>query len=686
LENPQHSIMETETQKKVLFVYIGSEQGAWGTIAYPKLQHYYVMPGILYCAAALRESPELPEPITVSCLYLNSTVQDSDEMLAAISSENADCIGFSTFCWNEECSLNLARTLKSQSPDLAIMLGGPEIHCDSETASNEFFKTYPFVDSLVFGESEGKIGSVVKKMLFTPEDTLEGVAGYAFSPKLGGQQNFERGILLDPAIIPSPFPASFDIKKSENCGIAMVYEGSRGCPYRCIYCKFSHMNHKPRLFPLARVQEELSWLLEQRIDCIHCADAVFDLDPQRAKDILNTIVSKNIRTSTFFYCSFTRLDHELAELFEKVQCQIGVGVQSTNREVLRTLKRALSQRLFDETSELLQHYTINFYTDLIFGLPRDNFESFTRSLNQTLTLTPRFLMLFPLTLINGTELERNIDHYNVRRYEKAQLDSISLLCDIEYENIVLYKDFTLSQLEQFDDITLTCFYFYNRFTYSLGHLLKRWNGNGALLYAFIGKKTKEWLSSIGKKASNTESIEGFEDEIKRIFIEALKVQGAGEKEKTAFLELFKLDIYRILMLEPSARQRLFNNAEKQKNRPRRGDEPLCLTVAWTKNIQLTYPFNDLQKLNELRETIEPCQEEVLLSAPFSRFDVSVAPLNRETKTVLACVPSDRAARLKSIISSATRQIARKAGETDTGGVNIEEILQGLMAQGIVTVF
>ena len=181
--------------------------------------------------------------------------------------------------------------------------------------------------------------------------------------------------------MPEIYPFTLEVKRTASCGLAMVYETGRGCPYQCIYCQFSHRNHRPFRLPLERVTKELTWLLNRSIDCIHFADAVFDLDPSFAKDVLRHCIRENQSTSLFFYCSFNKLDEELAELFAASQAQICVGVQTTNKTVLKKINRGLNPRLFHEIKELLARYNLNFYIDLIFGLPLDTPESFGRSFN-----------------------------------------------------------------------------------------------------------------------------------------------------------------------------------------------------------------------------------------------------------------------------------------------------------------
>jgi hypothetical protein len=54
----------------------------------------------------------------------------------------------------------------------------------------------------------------------------------------------------------------------------------------------------------------LAWLLRQRVDGIHFADAVFDRDPAFAKEILEHVAAHQQSSTLLCYCSFNNLDSQ----------------------------------------------------------------------------------------------------------------------------------------------------------------------------------------------------------------------------------------------------------------------------------------------------------------------------------------------------------------------------------------
>jgi Fe-S oxidoreductase len=675
------------SRSKILLIYIGKEQGSWGTIAYPKPAHYYIMPGILSIASALNKDPWFNELYDVVYRYFNRTMESQEEILQDILAEHAVCIGFSVYCWNSEDTIGLARQIRQEQPQTFILCGGPDITMKDETETLQFFENKPFVDLLVFGEAETKITRLLQAGLSGETPALK-VTGYAFHPRHGGAADFSIEYIDRPDNVPEIYPYDVEIKRSESCGLAMVYETGRGCPYRCIYCQFSHRNHTPFRLSIERVKKELSWLLGHGIDCIHFADAVFDLDPGFAKDVLRHCIRENKSTSLFFYCSFNRLDNELAELFGTSQAQICVGIQSTNTNVLKKINRGLSPRLFHEIKDLLARYNLNFYVDLIFGLPLDTPESFRRSFNDVQSIDPRFIMVFPLTLVKGTPLEQQARDYGVRSYDEAAIKACNLMCDIEYRNIALYEAFTLNNLEVFDDLSLAVFYFYSRFRLSLDYLSRRYSNGPALLYQSIGRKIKVFLKKTGQKATNTNFISGFEDEIKSIFISEAQAAGAQRKEITAFEDLFKLDIFRILILNAPQREKLFRQETAlaafrvPESATQLNDDNRIQRIAHGKSVMCNYRFDDLKQLYKLGESITEAAEGVFVCAPFRQWDVQVFSLSPLHRFLLDIIPSDRPIRFGHILHAAKRNSHCNAASKN----EIETALFALKHSGIIGIF
>ena len=670
---------------KILLVYTGSEQGSWGSIAFPKPQHYYIMPGILYCAAALHSSPLLDTQTEVACAFFNTTVQSEEEELEAIVAGQPDVIGFSCYCWNIDIHKRLMASIRTRLPNVLIVCGGAEVCFSSEPEIRDFFSTTPECDALLFGEAEMRIAQLITMLTTSGNPVPAGLSGFACNPvRFADRRDLSVAAPVPLDEIPSPYPFAMEVPLSPAAGKAMVYETVRGCPFRCIYCQFSHRSHAVRKFPIDRLHAELDWLLGSGIECLHIADSVFDMEPQRSCDLLAFFRDRNRSTSLFCYCAFVNLTEPLSLLLSETRAQIGIGVQSTNPETLKRIERSIvPSRLIGKT-ELLRTNELNFYIDLMFGLPGDTPRTFERSFNETVRLAPTFMMLFPLSLIRGTPLAENAEGYGVRPVSTGSLD---LLCEIRYDNIALAEGFDASDLERFDAVALACFYFYNRFFLSLGYLIRR-SPDPADTLAAIGKKTKEFLRSIGRTATNTDWLEGFQDTIHGLFLEQARALGAGPVECRGFEELFKLDIYRILTVNAPQREKLFKRLNSVRRFPYRPVEETPGTgctvylASTGKLIRCAFRWSDLRNLETVKESMTPFQEAVYMHASFEDWDARITPLSPLEQTILSLVSAERPIRYDHLKGPALRR-AKKLFTEETADTEVVKATASLSRAGIL---
>ncbi|MGD9202502.1 MAG: B12-binding domain-containing radical SAM protein [Chitinispirillia bacterium] len=613
------------------------------------------MPGILYLAAAIKTSQLTKDSYYVKTRHYNTTVQCFNEITEDIISNLPECIGFSCYCWNLPYYKKLARHIKNIIPTVKIIFGGPEISVKDEKECREFFRECPEADLIVLGEAEEKIPFLVNALCNQCYDRISDLSGYSFNPAAVNYSRIDTHEIIPLSHIPSIYPYSIDVKRSHTCGIHIVYECSRGCPNKCIYCQFIRWRNKQETFPCEKIKRELKWLLDQEVEGIHFADAVFDKDPEFAKKIISFVNTHNRRSTLLFYCSFADLTDELADLFEKTQCQIGVGVQSTNRDVLKILKRAHFKRFFGDSAKILKKRSVNFYIELMFGLPGDTIDSFKKSFEESLNIDPSFIMIFPLALIKGTPLGSNPESFNVIKYSEQEIRSLDLECDIKYLNLGLSQDFRLKDLELFDDVVLTCFYYYNRFQHCLRYLQKRWRYGSFNLYQTIGKKTKSFLKNTGQIPSNRGFTSEFKNEIRVIFKDILKMIHAGSEEKNAFKELYKIDFYRITVLHSPNREKIYLSLNSfhtlDKTPPLIESSDRIIKNAFGKIITINYTFEDLLNLHVLKNTIQKSSSIIYIYAPYNHADASIITLTEEQKFIIDLISYDHGLKYKSLTNS-----------------------------------
>src|ERR1700741_1237669 len=82
----------------------------------------------------------------------------------------ADIVGFSTYVWNANISLEAARRLKAERPEILIAFGGPQVPDKPEA----FLRQHRFIDIAIHNEGERTFLSVLERL---PERDWQGLTG-----------------------------------------------------------------------------------------------------------------------------------------------------------------------------------------------------------------------------------------------------------------------------------------------------------------------------------------------------------------------------------------------------------------------------------------------------------------------------------------------------------------------------
>lgn len=306
-----------------------------------------------------------------------------DEVVSEM--ESPFLVGFSSYLWNIEYNLVLAKAIKQKWPECIIAFGGPQIPNDLT-----YLEDYSFIDILMHGEGEVPFFRILCALQDNkPIDTIPNL-----SVRIG--DTLHKTEEEQPASLesfPSPYLTGlFDeiINNPKYKGVQFnaVLETNRGCPYGCIYCCWARSGSSFRQFPLSRVKADLEWMAKHRVSYCMCADSNFgilDRDLLIAQyviglnkqygfpEVFETTAAKNKDDTTF----------EIIESLEKAGLNRGVSVavQSMSPQVLRIIGR--EKMSVEKLSAQLDKYRqagIYTYTDVILGLPGETLESYCRGL------------------------------------------------------------------------------------------------------------------------------------------------------------------------------------------------------------------------------------------------------------------------------------------------------------------
>jgi len=337
-----------------------------------------------------------PEAIRTRVLDL-FLQQSAEDCVEAILASDPDWVGFSIYVWNRALARETARLLRLRKPALLLFAGGSEVSADPEDMLNE-----GWLDLVLPGEGEDLIVEVLGKV-------LEGMAVAKI------QRSIRPGIVKDLATLPSPYlDGSLDARAYSG----MLWELSRGCPFRCDFCFESRGTAGTRRVPMDRVAAELRHFEACGVSQVFVLDPTFNFDTRQAKAILRLIADEAPAIHFFFELRSEFIDAELAGLFAALRCTLQIGLQSADDAVLRRISRSIDPEDFEAKVLLLHQAGATYGFDLIYGLPGDTLAGFHASLDFALSLAPNHLDIFPLSVLPGTRLHETAPGFGLEYLRK----------------------------------------------------------------------------------------------------------------------------------------------------------------------------------------------------------------------------------------------------------------------------
>lgn len=373
----------------------------------------------------------------------------NDELFAALVAARPRLVGFSTYLWNIQPILRMARNLKQLLPEARIVFGGPEAGPRGE----ELLAREAWLDFVIDGEGELAFRDLARWCLRDAGDCGQ-VSGLVWRDADGSVHRNPMQ-LLPPEQWVSPY----------TCGLGaldkpLVYwETSRGCPYRCTFCTSS--TDRLRTASLAQVDADLAIFRQLGgRDAVGAAEAAkdplpterpiaasaaptaafsgaasaaarqsdaktiklldrsFHLGAQRTLQLLQRFIDTPDTLRFHLELNPDRVSDEALALFAEAppgKFQFEIGLQTLSDAVLERIDRTMDvPRGVERIRELVALRRHPVHLDLIAGLPGEDADSCRRSLDEVFVLYADHLQLGILKLLPGTPLREQAERFGYR--------------------------------------------------------------------------------------------------------------------------------------------------------------------------------------------------------------------------------------------------------------------------------
>lgn len=372
------------------------------------------------------------------------TRENIETALAAL--DNPLLAAFSCSVWNMEYNKVFARRIKELYPSCVILFGGHHVSPDASNLYN-----YEFIDILVHGGGEEAFKDVL--LTLSENQPFEDIPNISFrDPKKGVVSTTRKS--PSESDYPSPYLEGYfnDILR-DDIKFSAIIETNRGCPNKCAFCDWGDLKTKVRLFSMEKVEMELNWIADKKIEYIYCGDANFGLfnRDEKITDIIIELKKSKGYPKKFRVC-FTKNRSKFVQKISKklsdnsIDKSQTLSFQSLSPAVLENIGRKnLDLDHFKHLMALYNQAGISAVSELIIGLPGETYESFCEGICTLLECGQHnSIIVYPCELLPNSIMGSPgyIKKYGIKsvrmRYYQIHCDMAQYTQDIpEFSEIVV---------------------------------------------------------------------------------------------------------------------------------------------------------------------------------------------------------------------------------------------------------
>ena len=343
------------------------------------LRYLYANMGDLQSSTVLREFTLDQRPI---------------DIVESLLAEHPRIVGLGVYIWNVELTASVVALLKEISPEVVVVLGGPEV--SFEHVGRDIIER---ADYIICGAADLAFERLCRQVLAGSLPTSKVIPAETVSL----------------AAIASPYTYFTD----DDLRHRLTYvEASRGCPFKCEFC-LSALDKTAWPFDLDRFLADMDDLHRRGARHFKFVDRTFNLNIKTSIRIMEFFLARMDET---LFVHFELVPDHLPDALKEVitrfppgQLQFEIGIQSFNPDV----QHKISRRQDNEKSEqnlrwLREHTHAHLHADLIFGLPGEDLESFGRGFNRLVALNPHEIQVGILKRLRGTPIIRHTGDYAMR--------------------------------------------------------------------------------------------------------------------------------------------------------------------------------------------------------------------------------------------------------------------------------
>lgn len=306
----------------------------------------------------------------------------SDEKLFSYLEEHPPAIfGLSLYVWSEKKAKQLTETISKLYPKCKIIWGGPQIDIKY---NGQFFRQHPEVSAVVPSDVYGEaiLTDILDNFNSLKYQDIPEIyyqkAGMKFKSKIP----FDKRSFVWPKNI---FKAQKEYFNFDPKNTLIIYESTRGCPYKCSYCDWGGGTFTKTIKkPLETVLDELEFLAQQKMEWFYFADANFGIFKDRDIQIINHVAKLKREYGYPIMVNVENAKNNLDRVLEIQKTLIvnglapyyKISIQSVHDDIKKNIDRVdiPFDIQYEQVKQLQEEIHAPILIETILGLPGDNYQ------------------------------------------------------------------------------------------------------------------------------------------------------------------------------------------------------------------------------------------------------------------------------------------------------------------------
>lgn len=306
---------------------------------------------------------------------------DVDGWLRLLEEFSPHVIGVSAYIWSMPAFLQIVTLFKQKHPKTVIIFGGP-------SARPEMLSLPPhrhsasIIDALVVHHGEVAFQRIIDLVQKGRKDAIPGIPGVCVSDGSTWLTSNPTESIQDLDMVASPFQLGLVPE-----GLTGHLETFRGCPMSCRFCQWGVLGTNSQAFSKDYLVAELEAMKNNKAAGAYLVDSGLNLNARAFRNLMEANEEVNFLAGRELYCEvYPNLlrDHHL-EFLNDTRAYVGLGLQSTDIELLKLHKRPFRPERFEQVIEQLTQVAQT-TIEVICGLPGDSPERFKETVRTAMDL------------------------------------------------------------------------------------------------------------------------------------------------------------------------------------------------------------------------------------------------------------------------------------------------------------